>query len=499
MTLRVPLLWLLLLVASSRMLAQTVYVCSLSDLYQLNLQTCNTTLIGRMPTLMNDIALLPNNVLYGVSGNYGNPALAQTLFRINQATGAGTAISRLDYTINGLVAGPDGVLYGAGAFGEFVTIEPITGTTTLLGNTGFPCQGDLAFYQNRLYMAATGNRLVEVNLRNPMQSRLIGQMSMGSDVLGLATVGVETCESSTLELYATSGSGLYQLNPATGRGTLVCTYGLATIDGAASPIESAPLKRPTAGLDSVARVCATIPAVSMGQYLFRADAGGRWRVASGNGRLAGDVYTPGTPSNTQPDQVQYIVGTGLCADTAVISLNFQALPRITNFAVTPTGCTYGDGKLEVTADGFQPLLYALDSLAQGTANPVFTNLSLRRYTVYLTDQFGCRGHDTVTITNACVGNTYLPTAFSPNGDRLNDTFAVHLSEGDAFVERLTIFDRWGGVVFNRDEFTIHNGDTLWDGMINGAPPEIGTYTYQLLIRYSSGLRYTFWGNVAALR
>jgi gliding motility-associated-like protein len=493
----VLLVWLLLLLAGAGpALAQAVLVCSLSDLYRLDLQTCRTTLIGRMPTLMNDIALTPTG-LYGVSGNYGNPALAQTLFRIDPATGSGTAISRLDYTINGLVAGPDGTLYGAGAFGELVIINPVTGAVRLLGNMGFPCQGDLAFFQDRLFMAATGNRLVEVNLRNPAQSRLIGTLGIGSEVLGLVTVGVQTCTSNTLKLYGTGGSGLYEIDPLTGAVRPVCTYSLATIDGAASPIETTTAdERPAAGLDSAALVCAGVRSVRLGQYLFRADPGGVWRVAAGNGQLTGNIYTPG---NTNPARLEYIVGTGNCRDTAVIRLTFQPLPRVTGFVVTPTGCSYADGQLRVSGEGFQPLRYALDSTAQGVTVPVFTNLSLQTYTVFLTDGFGCRGQDTVSITNGCIGNLYLPTAFSPNGDQLNDLFVAQLSEGDAWAEQFAVYDRWGRAVYARADFALRSGDALWDGLVGGAAADGAVYSYRLRLRYRTGYRHTFAGSVAVVR
>ncbi len=493
----VRIVWLVMVV-SGPVLAQSVYVGSLSDLYQLNLNTCQTTLIGRMPTLMNDIALTPSNVLYGVSGNYGNPALAQTFFRIDQTTGLGTNLGRLDYTINGLVAGLDGTLYGAGASGEIVTIEPTTGTTTLLGNCGYSCLGDLTFYQRRLYMTAIGNRLVEINLQNPAQSRLIGTLAIRDDVLGLATVGSETCQTNNLKLYGTAGSGLYEIDPLTASVKPVCTYGLASIDGVATAPTAPVGNLPNAGLDSTVQVCADRRSITLTPYLRGADSGGLWRMARGNGKLTGSVYTPAA-TEIQSVRLNYIVTNGLCTDTAIVILNRQALPRVTLFTVIPTGCSHTDGELLITADGLQPLSFALDSTAQGTSNTRFTNLSLQTYTVYLTDRLGCRAKDTVTITNHCTGFVYLPTAFSPNGDQHNDTFVAQLSENTVFVERFVLVDRWGKLVFNRDEFVLHSGDSLWDGLNNGTAVTSGLFSYQLQVRYASGVRHTFLGSLSVLR
>ena len=71
-------------------------------------------------------------------------------------------------------------------------------------------------------------------------------------------------------------------------------------------------------------------------------------------------------------------------------------------------------------------------------------------------------------------NVYIPNAFTPNGDGLNDEWVVYnLPAGS----EITIFDRWGGVVYQNTDF---NG--RWKGEVNGKPLPIGVYTYILRIR-----------------
>ncbi|MEQ8925723.1 MAG: gliding motility-associated C-terminal domain-containing protein [Fulvivirga sp.] len=67
---------------------------------------------------------------------------------------------------------------------------------------------------------------------------------------------------------------------------------------------------------------------------------------------------------------------------------------------------------------------------------------------------------------------YLPTAFTPNGDGLNDTFGA-IGEG---IEnfRLEIFNRWGESVYSSD-----NAAAKWDGRYNGKPVPVGSYNYKL--------------------
>ena len=68
---------------------------------------------------------------------------------------------------------------------------------------------------------------------------------------------------------------------------------------------------------------------------------------------------------------------------------------------------------------------------------------------------------------------YFPSAFSPNGDGLNDTFGA-VGEG---IEkyRLTVYNRWGEVIFSSYDI-----NTRWDGFYKGSPIPFGTYNYQVI-------------------
>lgn len=65
---------------------------------------------------------------------------------------------------------------------------------------------------------------------------------------------------------------------------------------------------------------------------------------------------------------------------------------------------------------------------------------------------------------------YLPSAFTPNGDNLNDEFGVVGPEVSNFVFR--IFNRWGELVF----YTTDQAGS-WNGVFKGMPAPQGTYSY----------------------
>jgi gliding motility-associated-like protein len=67
---------------------------------------------------------------------------------------------------------------------------------------------------------------------------------------------------------------------------------------------------------------------------------------------------------------------------------------------------------------------------------------------------------------------YIPSAFTPNGDGLNDRFGVK-GEGLATF-RMLVYDRWGEVIFESDDAA-----EQWDGSFKGQPVQQGTYVYQV--------------------
>lgn len=68
---------------------------------------------------------------------------------------------------------------------------------------------------------------------------------------------------------------------------------------------------------------------------------------------------------------------------------------------------------------------------------------------------------------------YVPTAFTPDGDGLNDVFMV---KGEGIADfRLSIYDRWGKTVF--ESTAVLEG---WNGTIDGTEAPVGVYAYELV-------------------
>jgi len=91
---------------------------------------------------------------------------------------------------------------------------------------------------------------------------------------------------------------------------------------------------------------------------------------------------------------------------------------------------------------------------------------------------------------------FVPTAFSPNGDGVNDVLEIFKApEIRARVQRGGIFDRWGGLVTEFGRSAFPGQAVLWDGA-DAAP---GVYVYVIEIQYQQGMVRTLRGLVTLLR
>ncbi len=96
------------------------------------------------------------------------------------------------------------------------------------------------------------------------------------------------------------------------------------------------------------------------------------------------------------------------------------------------------------------------------------------------------------ITTALKTEMFLPTAFTPDGDDLNDTF---FAKGPAvFNFKMEIYNRWGNLIYVTNDNL--NG---WDGTINGEDAAEETYIYKIFFEDGEGRQYDQTGAFRLLR
>lgn len=107
----------------------------------------------------------------------------------------------------------------------------------------------------------------------------------------------------------------------------------------------------------------------------------------------------------------------------------------------------------------------------GIRNPVATPLDDIMYKVTLTDTGGCQVADSVFIKVLQYADVYVPGAFTPNHDGLNDEI-YPFYPGTITLRSFTIYNRFGQQVFSTNE-----RNKGWDGRIKTMPQSTGVFVW----------------------
>jgi len=132
-------------------------------------------------------------------------------------------------------------------------------------------------------------------------------------------------------------------------------------------------------------------------------------------------------------------------------------------------------------------------------SPLASPQNTTTYVVSAVNNGGCKTSDTLKITVICNNNNiFVPNTFSPNGDGVNDIFYVR-GKGLNTIPSITIFNRWGQIVFQKKDFAPNDPAAGWDGTINGKPAPIDVYIYTIDIICDNSQLVPYHGNVALIR
>lgn len=107
-------------------------------------------------------------------------------------------------------------------------------------------------------------------------------------------------------------------------------------------------------------------------------------------------------------------------------------------------------------------------------SPKITPTESRQYSLTVTSPHGCVASDSILVK--VFDQLYMPDAFSPNGDGVNDFLVIQ--NGPEQIEKIRIFDRWGSPVFYSEKY-----NTLWDGRFKESIVPAGAYVYVVETEY----------------
>ncbi|MEM9917700.1 MAG: gliding motility-associated C-terminal domain-containing protein [Bacteroidota bacterium] len=87
---------------------------------------------------------------------------------------------------------------------------------------------------------------------------------------------------------------------------------------------------------------------------------------------------------------------------------------------------------------------------------------------------GCTALDSVTVFVVKNRPIYVPNAFSPNGDGINEGFTVYGGPGARQIQLLRVFNRWGALVYEASNIPLNDETLGWDGRFKSKalPPDV---------------------------
>ncbi len=234
-----------------------------------------------------------------------------------------------------------------------------------------------------------------------------------------------------------------------------------------------------------------------------------WTPAEGlnNPNIANPVATPDASQigNAPSAVIMYTVkgydDLKCYSDTKSITITAFNYPAIT---LTPNATINVGSSYQINASATTNIV-SLNWTPSNTLScsdclmPLATPTKTTKYDLTATNDGGCSTSDSIRVQVICDGaNFFVPNSFSPNGDGINDRFIVN-GVGLNVIPSITIYNRWGQIVFQKSNFAPNTPADAWDGTFNGQPAPSDVYVYTIQILCNNATLIPYHGNVTLIR
>ncbi len=201
-----------------------------------------------------------------------------------------------------------------------------------------------------------------------------------------------------------------------------------------------------------------------------------YQWTSAHGSAPGKTLDLADPLVSQSGTYFFTVSSGICGSVSdSVHINIVSFPLPP--AIEPLKVCLNEmiKKIPVTGSNLKWYKDATGGLPLD-GPPVINTAAEQVQNFYVTQSYGdCeseRGRFTVTVERCCDDFLFIPTAFTPNQDGLNDYFEMKVHEGTR-ITRVEIFNRWGQMVYQE------GGGLPWNGIFNGKVVDLGNYFYHV--------------------
>ncbi len=151
-----------------------------------------------------------------------------------------------------------------------------------------------------------------------------------------------------------------------------------------------------------------------------------------------------------------------------------------------------DAMVEWTPSVHLSCTFCLDPVASPFVTTVYTLTGI--------SSDGCVSMDSLTVhvrkSDAAV---YVPNAFSPNDDGINDYLTVYGNRAVKQIDKLSIFSRWGDLVFEENVFMPNDALRGWDGTFHNKPVQTGVFTWIAEVRFLDDAVSRYSGDITLIR
>lgn len=361
-------------------------------------------------------------------------------------------------------------------------ITPAGGTLPYL----YSINNGVNYQASNIFNVGTGNYLIKVKDANGCNVSTSQTITLNNDLVVEAGDPKTICEGSSIDLAAVSNGTAFSWTPSntlTNAGTISPTahpvtttkyYVLATkgicshTDSVVVNVHPAPV--PNAGSDITICYGASTDLNGSGGATYS------WSPATYLVSTAQNNTQVVKPLN---DITYYLSVTDAngCVSLKNDTVNISVTPAVKMFAGHDTVVAMNQplqlhaieiGNSDVISYSWSPVTGLNNSL---TANPVMTLDHDITYIVTGRTSANCEGSDDIFIKVYKGPEIYVPKAFTPNGDGLNDLLSVQ-AVGMKEYHYFSVFNRWGQKIFSTSNFS-----KGWDGKLSGALQGNGNYIW----------------------
>jgi gliding motility-associated-like protein len=153
-----------------------------------------------------------------------------------------------------------------------------------------------------------------------------------------------------------------------------------------------------------------------------------------------------------------------------------------------------DTLLQIESNVLDSLISSLEwfenglSLCNDCSETIISPKQEGYYSVLLTDVKGCTTTDSLYVI-LIDASRFIPNAFSPDADGFNDVFLIYSGNSKEEIQYFEIFDRWGTLIFRKENIHPNATSEGWDGTYKGKNAPNGVYIWQAQI-LENGLKKT---------